>query len=502
MEQQNLLNCEAVTKSFGENHVLKGIDFSLDKGEVIALIGGNGAGKSTLMKIFMGIYKPDKGKIEINGSQLKSINPSLALSNGIYMVPQEPMLFKNMTVLENVLIGLPTDKNAAKQKLTETIETLGWKIDLSRRADTLTIAEQQLVEILKGIVRESKILILDEPTSSLTFNEIESLFKLITDLREKGIGIIYITHRLDEVFQIATKIIIMRDGIVSLSGKVSDFTKEMLIKALLPDGEDKTTFEIEAEEGESLAEKEQKEIFRLEGYTGNGFRDISLSIQSGEILGLAGIVGAGRTELAETIFGKDAVQSGKAYLEGKDVTGKSTGEVILLGINYVPEDRFKNGIFKIGDLGMNISASSLPATGKIFLKHAVEKRLYDYFKERFKIKSMSISDEIGSLSGGNQQKVVIAKALASMPRILILDEPTRGIDAGARGDIYRTIRLLSSQGLAILLISSDMEEIVQLADRAVTMYRGRINAEFVGSDIEQENLVSAAFGVVKNEVSS
>ena len=499
MAQKTLLNCQAITKSFGENHVLKGIDFALNSGEVIAIIGGNGAGKSTLMKIFMGIYKPDKGKIEINGAELKSINPSLALSNGVYMVPQEPMLFKNMTVLENVLIGLSTDKEAAKKKLTESLASLGWEMDLTRKADTLTIAEQQLVEILKGIVRESQVLILDEPTSSLTFNEIESLFKLIKDLREKGIGIIYITHRLNEVFEIATNIVIMRDGIVSLSGKVSEFNNDMLIQALLPDGEEGKTNDVQVAKEDEAAEFERREIFRLENFSGNGFKDINLSIQAGEILGLAGIVGAGRTELAETIFGKDTVLGGKVLLEGKDVTGKSTGDVIAVGINYVPEDRFKNGIFKIGDLGMNISASSLSAMGKVFLKHSAEKSLYDYFKERFKIKSMAISDEIGSLSGGNQQKVVIAKALASMPRILILDEPTRGIDAGARGDIYKTIRLLSSQGLAILLISSDMEEIVQLANRAVTMYRGRLNAEFMGSAINQENLISAAFGVVKKK---
>ena len=208
-------------------------------------------------------------------------------------------------------------------------------------------------------------------------------------------------------------------------------------------------------------------------------------------------MGAGRTELAETIFGKDEVHEGKVFLGTMDITGKSTNEVIHLGLNYVPEDRFKNGIFKISDIGMNISASALQSVGKYFVDRNREKELYDYFKRSFNIKTMDMSDEIGSLSGGNQQKVVIAKSIASMPKLLILDEPTRGIDAGARGDVYRIIQELKSRGLAILMISSDMEEVVQLSDRAVTMYHGKLNAEFIGDDINQENLMSASFGVVK-----
>ena len=472
MENVKLLECKNICKSFGDNHVLKGINISLSPGEVSAIIGGNGAGKSTLMKIIMGIYKSDQGEIILNQVSHKNLTPAVSLSSGIYLVPQEPMLFKNMSVLENILIGLPGDASEQKAKLLKLIEKLKWSINLERRADTLTIAEQQLVEILKGLIRNPKVLILDEPTSSLTFNETETLFELIEKLKTEGVGIL-------------------------LSGKTQDFTNDMLIQALLPDG---TNMEdLRNHDDGRVIDRTVEPILSVEDYSGNGFKGVSLKVFPGEILGLAGVVGAGRTELAETIFGKDEVHSGKVLLGKIDITVKSTSEVIHLGLNYVPEDRFKHGIFKISDLGMNITGASLQSIGKYFIDRKREKEMYEYFKRSFKIKSMDVSDEIGSLSGGNQQKVVIAKAIASMPKLLILDEPTRGIDAGARGDVYKIIQELKERGLAILMISSDMEEIVQLSDRAVTMYHGRINAEFVGEEITQENLMSASFGVVKGE---
>ncbi|TCZ69938.1 ATP-binding cassette domain-containing protein [Paenibacillus albiflavus] len=500
MSKESLLECESIVKSFGDNHVLKGIDLCLHSGEVISIIGGNGAGKSTLMKIIMGIYRADRGKLVLSGKELKNINPSIALSNGVYLVPQEPMLFSNMTVQENILLGLKGKKTENKKKLDSLIEELGWKIDVYRQAMTLSIAEQQLVEILKGIIRESKILILDEPTSSLTFNEIKSLFSVIEDLKSKGVGIIYITHRLNEVFEISTHVVIMRDGKITLKGKVSEFNNELLIKALLPE---ESKLDVERKLTEEVVEKkgDGHSVLKIENLSGNGFSNVSFDVYSGEILGLAGVVGAGRTELAETIFGRDKVHSGKVSLEGTDITSLPTRKVIESGLNYVPEDRFKNGIFKISDIGMNISSASLRSMGKFFINKNYEGELYLEYKDSFKIKSSSINEEIANLSGGNQQKVVIAKALASIPKILILDEPTRGIDAGAREDVYKIIYKLKSEGVAILLISSDMEEIVQLADRALTMYRGKINAQYVKKEINPENLMSSSFGVTKEVVS-
>jgi len=500
-EEPALLECEKITKSFGDNHVLKDIALSINAGEVVALIGGNGAGKSTLVKIFMGIYRADSGSICFKGDRARFINPSVALSNGVYLVPQEPLLFMNMTVAENVLLGLKGNKRENRDKLLAILEQMNWKVDIERRADTLTIAEQQLVEIVKGIIRESDILILDEPTSSLTFNEVQSLFDLIRSLRQKNVGIIYITHRLNEVFDIATRVVVLRDGRVSLQGATDEFAVAQLVQALLPEDASVETAPNDGTAQSGRAASAGEEVFRVESLSGNGFKDVTLSLHAGEILGLAGVVGAGRTEFAETLFGKDQILGGTVHLDGKPVGGRSTGDLISLGLNYVPEDRFKNGIFLTSDIGMNVSASLLSALGRVFVDRKKERRLYEYYKQAFSIRSTGITEEIGQLSGGNQQKVVIAKTLASDPKVLILDEPTRGIDAGARGDVYRIIRDLKGRGMAILLITSDMEEIVLLADRALTMYRGRINGEYVGDQITQENLMSASFGVSKGEVS-
>lgn len=492
-DNKELLKCTNIHKSFADVEVLKGIDLTLEEGEVLAIIGGNGAGKSTLMKIFMGIYSKDQGELVINGEQIDVMVPAKALKSGVYLVPQEPLLFPNMTVRENIFLGLKGNNNKSEAYLVEILEQLEWDIDLDRQANSLSIAEQQLVEILRGLVRESKILILDEPTSSLTYNEIRSLFVLIEKLKKQGVGIIYITHRLNEVFEISDNVVILRDGKTTLKGPIADFTEMDLIKGLLPD--DATITKYAAQRDEDFDDADT--ILKVENYSGNGFKDINLEIRRGEILGIAGVVGAGRTELAETIFGRDDVKSGKVYIENKEITGMVTSQIIDLGLNYVPEDRFKNGIFRISSIVDNITSSSLNAMKGPLVDKEVEKNNYDYFKDKFNIVCSGPEQEIGELSGGNQQKIVISRAVASAPRVLILDEPTRGVDAGAREDVYKIIELLKQTGVAVMVISSDMEELVQLADRVVSMYRGRINGEFVGEGINVDNLTSAIFGIVK-----
>lgn len=464
----------------------------VDAGEVVALIGGNGAGKSTLVKILMGIYQADSGDIYINGVCTRLAKPSASLACGIYLVPQEPMLFSNMTVEENVLMGFTAKHSILHKHLVELMSFLGWRIDLERKAATLSIAEQQLVEILRGLMRESKLLILDEPTSSLTFKEAASLFSIIADLKSKGIGIIYITHRLTEVFNIADKVMIMRDGIITLSGPVADFTRQMLLEGLLPPNAEIQSSRKTCKAVNYDTTAPALVIDKLCGY---GFEDISLKVYPGEILGLAGVVGAGRTELAITIFGRDAVKSGKVYLNDRDITGMKTRRVLDEGLNYVAEDRFLNGIFRISDVSANATASNLDHMSKFFLGSKEEAKVADSYIKAFRIKVTGRDQLIGSLSGGNQQKVVISRALNTKPKLLILDEPTRGIDAAARGDVYAIIEKLKEEGLAILLISSDFEEIIELSDRAVTMYAGRINKEFSKEEISQDALTAAAFGV-------
>ena len=489
-----ILSVRNIYKSFGSNAVLCGINMDIYPGEVLALIGGNGAGKSTLVKSVMGVYKPDSGEIFIGGEPLEFSKPAVSLNRGAYLIPQEPMIFPNMTVEQNILMGFKEKLSVLRAKLASLVKQLDWKLDFTRNARTLSIAEQQLVEILRGLLREARILFLDEPTSALTFDEVNSLFKVIENLRNNKIGIVYITHRLNEVFMIATHVAIMRDGVITLTGKVSEFTREMLVKGLLP--EDFTERQSVQKSGSRTINNE-KPVFELKNFSGYGFSDISLKIYPGEVLGLCGVVGAGRTELVMTIYGRDAVISGQAILDGKDITGMKTKDIIVKGINYVPEDRFLNGIFRITHLAGNLTSACLSSMSRFFLNFSKERNISEKYISDFRIKTTGISQEMGGISGGNQQKVVIGRSLSTVPRLVILDEPTRGIDAGARGDIYAIINELKERDVAVLLISSDMEEIVELSDRALTMFQGRINHEFSKEKITEDNLMRASFGVYK-----
>ncbi len=494
------ISIKRISKSFASNVVLREINLDVFEGDVVALIGGNGAGKSTLMKILMGIYQPDGGEISIGGQKVNLSTPSAALAQGIYLVPQEPMLFPNMTVEENIVLGFKEKRSQLHTRLEALIEKLGWDLKLERKAESLSIAEQQLVEILRGLLRNSKILILDEPTSALTFHEIESLFRIVTDLHNNGISIFYITHRLSEVFDIATRVVILRDGQITMEGAVEQFNQEMLIQGLLPPNYEKIVKneKVCADIDCSVV----KPLLEVKDFNGYGFNNINLQVYPGEILGMAGVVGSGRTEFATTVFGKDIVKGGKVLLDGEDITGKKCSSIIEKGLNYVPEDRHLNGIYSMSDVEANITSGVLGYLNKFFVDRKKVNKLTDKYIDNFRIKVTGRDQSIGSLSGGNQQKVVLGKALATNPKIVILDEPTRGIDAGARGDVYRIINELRAQGVGILLISSDIEEVVSLSDRVVTMYQGRINHTFKGESITVDNLMAASFGVYKEEVTA
>lgn len=488
-----ILSVKDIYKSFGDNKVLKGINLDIYQGDVMSIIGGNGAGKSTLMKILMGIYTADSGEIRINGEKIDLSNPVLAIMNGIYLVPQEPMLFQNMSIYENIVIGLEDNKTNLHAEVKELLKKFDWKIDVRRKAFTLSIAEQQLVEILRGLLRKSKILILDEPTSTLTFRETKMLFEVIEDLRKAGIAIFYITHRLTEVFQITNKVVVMRDGKITLSGDTKDFTKEKLVESLI-----KTDHpDICACKNEECTDTpiEKKELLRVEEYSGNGFKNLNFSVFSGEIVGIAGVIGAGRTEFATTLFGIDKPISGKVYLEGKDITGKKTNAIIEEGINYVPEDRFLNGIFKISSISANATSCILKKKLGIFIDKKLEEDISNEYIECFRTKISSLSQEIGELSGGNQQKVIIGRAMSTDPKVLVLDEPTRGIDAGARIDVYNIIKKLKRKGVGIILISSDLDEVMELADRVIVMYQGKIEKKFCKEKICIDSLMKAAYGI-------
>ncbi len=489
------LQVRGIRKAFGQNVVLKGIDLSVKAGEVMALIGGNGAGKSTLMKIIMGIYSCDGGEILIDGAPAKLGKPAAALAAGIYLVPQEPLLFPNMTVLENILMGFSENEGELKRRLARHIEELSVGLNLQRKASTLSIAEQQLVELLRGLMRDARILILDEPTSALTFGEVQALFKVVKDLRRKGISMIYITHRLNEVFEIATDVAIMRDGLITLEGPVEKFTKEMLIAGLLP--QDAQAQQQSGRAYEPVRYGELEPVMQVRNLTGYGFSDVSFDLYPGEILGIAGVVGAGRTELISTIFGRDRTLGGTVTLGGKDITGLPTKRILQEGINFVPEDRHLHGLFKIRSISSNTTSALLGGTqiGKVNMNRRRQNQITKKYVDDFRTKVVSLEDLIGSLSGGNQQKVVIARSLSTSPKVVILDEPTRGIDAAARSDVYSIIRQLKDAGVAVLMVSSDIEEVVELADRAITVFQGRINGEFSREEITQDTLTSASFGI-------
>ncbi len=488
---KGLVKLKGIYKSFNQNKVLKGVSLNLDEHEVVSIIGGNGAGKSTLMKILTGVYKVDEGEIEICGEKIENFSPALAHEKGIYLVPQEPLLFPNMTVEENITFGFNKPKHLIKEETKSIFSELGWNLDLNRLAASLTIAEQQQLEIIKGLLRKSKVLILDEPTSALTFSETKSLFTVIEKLKSSGVGIFYITHRLDEVFEISTHAVILRDGKVTLKGKIQDFTKDMLIEGLLPVGSEKR--QNDATKKEYTGHMDRPPVLKVENISGDGFRDISFEIYQGEVVGLAGLVGAGRTEIAEAIYGITKCKKGKIYLGDKDITDLGINETVNNGLAYIPEDRFLHGIFPISSIRNNLTAQVIKREG-FFINNKYEKEVTDKYIERLSIKIADHYQEIKSLSGGNQQKVVISRILSTNPHLIIMDEPTRGIDAVARSDIYSIIQNLKEVGFSILLISSDLEEIERISDRIYGIYRGTCNSYLGFDDINASNVMKVAFG--------
>ncbi|MET3699845.1 AI-2 transport system ATP-binding protein [Bacillus oleivorans] len=493
-----LLQIEQMYKHFAGNTVLKGVSLSLNRGEVHAIVGGNGAGKSTLMKIITGLYKADEGVMKIKGKPCAFSSAHEAHLAGVYLVPQEPLIFPNMTVEENITIGLPGSKASLKEKVEKLLVKLGWKLNLQQTALTLSIAEQQLIEIIRGLAREADILILDEPTSTLTFAEIDSLFLTIRQLKDEGIGVFYITHRLPEIFQLADKVSVLRDGIISAQGHVSEFTYDRLLVGLMPEN---TVVHQEKEESEQKGltddQAVNEEVLRVEHLSGKRFNDISFTLHAKEILGIAGVVGAGRTELAEAIFGLTPTDHGDICLHGTNIEHLSIHQRINEGLVYVPEDRHKNGIFSLTSIQNNISSAILHRLSKFFLPFHHEKKLAKKYVSELQVKATSTDQELKDLSGGNQQKVVLSKYLAAAPKVIILDEPTRGIDASARKDIYRIIQELKNNGLAVLLISSDMEEIESLSDRVMVMHEGKVVQTLAKEHIKSDIITRFAFGLSK-----
>jgi rhamnose transport system ATP-binding protein len=471
-----LLSAASITKSFAGVRALKGVSFDLAPGEVHALVGENGAGKSTLIKIITGAERPDDGTLVVNGRTVTAMEPGLSKALGIAAIYQQPSLFPDLTVAENIAMALESggpwrrlDWPRRARHAAELLARIGASIDPLRLVETLSMPEQQIVEIAKAIGADAKIVIMDEPTASLTEREVESLFRVIALLKTHGVGIIYISHRLEEVFAIADRITVLRDGETVETCARDSVDRAGLIRMMVG-RELSAVFPKRAVPLGEIA----LDVRNLTN-TATGVAGVSLSVRQGEILGLAGLVGSGRTQLAEILFGLTPADAGEIVVHGKTVRVASPRDAIEAGIAYVPEDRRQHGVVLEMSVASNASLASLESvSNRGLIDRARERAAAARYVEQFRIKTPSVAADVGTLSGGNQQKVALARWLSTDPSILILDEPTQGVDVGSKAEIHNLMQTLAEQGLAILMISSELPEILGMSDRVAVMRGGRI----------------------------
>ncbi len=494
---QKVLEMKNIIKSFGNTHALVDINFELELGEVHALLGENGAGKSTLIKVLGGIHQPDSGTIAINDSLVKMQNVQAAQTAGIGIIHQEIVLVPNLSVAENIFLGREItnklglkDTNEINKQATEMVRDLGIDIDVTKPVYQLSIAQQQMVEIVKAISFHVKILVMDEPTSSLSNEEVEKLYATIERLKQNQVSIIYISHRMEEIFRISDRVTVIRDGLFIGTVRTKETNVNELVSMMVGRS-------LQKYYTRTYSMKEQ-EVLKVENLTKKGvFEDINFTVRQGEILGFSGLVGAGRSEIMTAIFGGFGYDSGSICLNGELVSFRNSGQAIGHGVAMVPEDRKKQGLVLINSVGYNITLSSLKyiMTGPLISQSKRQKVIDKYISE-LNVKAASPNIAVSSLSGGNQQKVVLAKWLATKPKLLILDEPTRGVDVGAKSEIYAIMNKLANEGMAIVLISSELPEIINMCDNVCVVRNGRIVGRLSGNELEQENIMKYATGGV------
>lgn len=483
-EARPVAQVDRLWKSYGGVPVLSDVHITLQPGEIHALVGGNGAGKSTLMKCVTGAVPPDTGEIIIDGTPIRNMSLRQAHANGVYMVPQEPQLFGHLSVYENITLGLA--KRPSRTHVTSVIAQLSAPLDLDAPALELSISNQQLVELVRGIMRQARLLIVDEPTAALTAHEVEMLFTQLRALAASGVGIFYVSHRLNEIFALCDTVSVLRDGKVVLQGPTASFSREQLVSAIAPDTAISATH--------SKREHPTREpVLSVRHLSGQGFANISFDLHPGEILGIAGVVGAGRTELVDTIYGLRP-GAGEVVLAGAPFPHRTPAKAIKRHLAYVPEDRHAHGVFLGATVPENISVSVAGTLATLGIIHsAAEHNVAAALSQSLSLQKGAADRKVAALSGGNQQKIALAKALACDPLVLILDEPSRGVDVGARSDLYRLIDALAAKGLAVLLISSDFEEIVELSTRVLIMREGRITGELTATEITFASVRDGAF---------
>ena len=488
-----LVQMKNISKSFSGTKVLKGVNLELGNGEILALLGENGAGKSTLMKILSGIYSKDEGEIYLDGELCHFQNPKEAQNKGVAIIHQEMNLCNDLSVSENIFLGrevmegLSLNHKKMDEEAQKILDNLGISMKSTELAGDLKVSEQQMVEIAKALSQDAKILIMDEPTSALSRKEIEDLFRVIRKLRDEGRGIIYISHRLDELRAIVDKVSILRDGENVISGDLKDFSIDDIIRHMVGREIQDKFPRIHCEKG--------KEILGVERLNaGPKVRDISFSLYEGEILGIAGLMGAGRTEMTRALFGVDEKTSGKIYLFGEEVKANSPMESIELGMALIPEDRRKDGLCTDLSIRENISLPNLDSMKNSLgiLSKVLELKISEDTIKSLNVKAQDREMISKNLSGGNQQKVVLGKWLVRNPKVILFDEPTRGIDIGAKVEIYQIMNDLKKKGVGVLFISSEMEEVLGMSDRILIFCDGRITGELSREEANQENILKFA----------
>ena len=491
--QHGNLEIRNVSKAFPNVQALTDVSLDIRPGEILAFMGENGAGKSTLLKIINGDYQPDAGTLTLDGREVAFANPRAAHHAGIRVIYQEPEIIPGVDVAENIWVGeLPKrlgllDRGRLNAQVRRSLAEYGFEgvLPMNLLGDQLSSAQRQVVEIMRALKSGVRVLALDEPTSSLTDDEVERLFTLVRRLRDEGVAIIYVSHRIKEILQLCDRVAILRDGRLIAVRPAAELTDAEIVRLMV--GRDLTDVFQRRPAGTD------REVLRVEDVRSNWHRGVSFHINAGEVVGFAGLVGAGRTELAKVIFGELPKNSGQIVLDGRTVNIHRPDDAIDKGIGFAPEDRKREGLILIRSVLENASLAILRRLSRFhFVRSGLERKVVSGFVEQLRVRTPSIDQEVGKLSGGNQQKVVLARWLAAKPKVLILDEPTRGIDVGAKAEIYRLIDDLANDGLGIMFISSELPELLGLADRIYVMQNGRITGELSGTSATEEAVLALA----------
>lgn len=489
------IEMRGIDKSFGGNAVLKNAGFLLDDGEVHALMGENGAGKSTLMKILTGVYTKDAGQVIVDGKEVCYNNPQEAEKAGIVFIHQELNVLFDLTVEENMFLGKEIkkafgicDRKAMRKRVQEILDMLGVDIDPAQRMDELSIGQQQMIEIAKALMVDAKVIIMDEPTAALTQSETEVLFEVVNSLRKKGVSIVYISHRMEEIFELCDRITILRDGTYIDTKRIADIDMNDIVKMM-----------IGREIGERYPSRDAKigdVAFEVKNLNCPGaFENVSFDVRAGEVLGVSGLMGAGRTEIMQAIFGNMPHVTGQIFLDGKEIKNKNPQQAIENGIGFITEDRKVEGLMLEESIMKNISLANLGRISKNgVINKKKEQELVNKGIEELKIRCFGPQHECDNLSGGNQQKVVFAKWIYTNPKVLILDEPTRGVDIGAKKEIYNIINELAAKGVAIIMVSSELPEVLGMSDRVMVVREGEVRGILNKEEANQESIMTLATG--------